>query len=223
MPSPVRCSSRLFLHSLSPALGTVDHPLRLKLCFLGFWDLVFLLHLWFFLLSVLSLFWLEPEQLLKVKGPQSSAPHRLCLLLVLYSHGFRNHLYANDSQIYIYSSALSTPVSFIQITYLTTTHGCLSNIWNVICSKLNSCFFSWELISPWIFSISVNDTSFHIIVEVKTHDGFWFCASHTSTSNPSTKVVDIPPESVFHCHCDNPPATCFLSCRPLIQCSRHSY
>lgn len=75
-------------------------------------NLVFLLLLWSFLLSFF--FWPESDHPLTIGVPQSLALSSLYLpFLLLHSHGFKNHLYANNSQIYI--SSLISPQCFFLI------------------------------------------------------------------------------------------------------------
>ena len=73
-------------------------------------DPIFLLLLWSFLLS--CLFWLESDQILNIEVPHSLALSSLYLLFTLHSHSFKNHLYANNSQIYILGSALPSVLLF---------------------------------------------------------------------------------------------------------------
>lgn len=96
-------------------------------------------------------------------------------------------------------SPLSASFSFIQITYLTSPCGCFSNISNLLCTKLNSCFFPWKPISPQIFSTSVNDTSIYLIVEIKTLIEFLFCHLPHPHTQSIHKMVDLTSVYVLYC------------------------
>lgn len=111
LPSSITCFFLpVFLHRL-PAFGTVHHPLLGETCsFLSSENPIFLLLLWSFLLS--CLFWLKSDQILNIEVPHSLALSSLYLLFTLHSHGFKNHLYANNSQIYILGSALPSVLLF---------------------------------------------------------------------------------------------------------------
>ena len=157
LPSPLtsiwhwHCSSYLYL---------VKHIL-----FFLFENLSFLLHVWSFLLSCL---WLESDQILNIEVPHGSTLSSLCLLFITFQ-GFKNYLYANNSHVYMSGLDLPSVLLFhlSKFTQLANPHGCCSDVSNLICFVLNSCFSLWKPVSPQIFSVSVNDMSCYLIAEIE--------------------------------------------------------
>lgn len=113
-------------------------------------------------------------------------------------------------------SPLSASFSFIQITYLTTPCGCFSNISNLICTKLNSCFLPWKPISPQVFSTSVNDTSFYLIAEIRNLIDFFILPLSTPPHpvHSQNGWFTVRVHLVFFYYCDNPFTGTLLSVLP---------